>query len=96
MMPELVGRDSAVWLGGMGHRLITLDGDGPTYGVQCYRCGMAAEPDAAERAIPDCTGPSITGHHWTASGRDGRIECAYGDATSTADDWAEPVACTRA
>ena len=69
-----------VWYGGTGHKLLGMDGGG----VQCYRCGMAAEPDVEQEAIPDCQGPTGGGdHHWQAAANG--IECAYGDALSAAN-----------
>lgn len=71
-----VNDPGVVWHGGIGHKLLTLDGDG----VECYRCGMVAEPDVWQELIPDCAGPDGgNDHHWQA-GPDG-IECAYGDAS---------------
>lgn len=63
-----------VWFGGIGHKLLGADG-----GSECYRCGMFIDDDAFEELIPDCPGPTHTGHHWLSDGG-GANACAYGDA----------------
>lgn len=94
------------WHGGIGHALLSTDpqeSGGPS-GVQCYRCGMAAEPDAWQELIPDCYGPDVTGHHWQASEtveygkRKPSIECAYSDGSVTdlGEDSGARGACSRA
>ena len=70
---------SVVWHGGIGHNLLSIDGGG----VECYRCGMAAEGSAWQELVPDCDGPAGGNHHWMgeyASDDTERIACAYGDA----------------
>jgi hypothetical protein len=82
---HMVGDRDIVWHGGSGHKLISLDADpGQPTGVSCYRCGMAAEPDAWQELIPDCTGPEVGGdHHYVGELRRGLAvnACHYGDAT---------------
>lgn len=70
---------SAVWHGGIGHRILGIDG-----GIECYRCGMAADDSAWQELVPDCDGPAAGGdHHWMgeyASDGTERNVCAYGDS----------------
>lgn len=80
-----------VWYGGMGHRLLT-DDDG---GCHCYRCGMAADPDALQELIPDCAGPTGGGDHYWIAGPRGN-ECAYDGTLSTPDAHPVPMPCHRA
>lgn len=71
---HVVSDPSVVWYGGMGHKTLSNDG-----GIECYRCGMAADDSALQELVPDCLGPDGgLAHHWMAAGPD-RIECAYGD-----------------
>lgn len=91
MIARLIGRDTdtAVWYGGIGHQIIGNDG-----GIECFRCGMAADDGADERLIPDCAADRGGDHHWM--GAPNGIECAYGDAVSTADAYPEVTQCQRA
>jgi hypothetical protein len=77
-MTHPVSDPSIVWYGGMGHRLLSTD-----CGVQCYRCGMAADDSAVQEFIPDCE-PDHGDHHWI--GAPNGNECAYGDAFLGPDD----------
>jgi len=86
---------SVVWHGGIGHNLLSIDGGG----VECYRCGMAAEGSAWQELIPDCAGPNGGGnHHWMGH-TDTCNDCAYGDASIGTDGYREDrvlAACSRA
>jgi hypothetical protein len=83
------------WFGGIGHALLSTDSGG----VECYRCGMAAEGSAHQELIPDCAGPNGGGnHHWMGH-TDSCNDCAYGDASIGTDGYRRDrvyAACLRA
>lgn len=89
-----VSDPGVVWYGGMGHRILSNDA-----GIECYRCGMAADDSAWQELIQDCV-PDARDHHWVGTyvGAFPKNECAYGDAFETPNGGVEQAGgrCRRA